>query len=261
MRTQGLTSTENYAPRANAGQIEFGLSNIIETTFAVRDGEMFEGRPNPDIRLALTLFPLPVTNYSPLSSNVGAPGELSGKKVPVGWTSQRLGGLLFEGFFANIDVPYESVAGVPVTAMPRMWDMYAQGQLDLAFGIFGSASTAEQARQVGGHSYISVRNDEEAIARMQQYLPGSYVSSTTDPDTDETVNNIAYDFVVYTGASVPEDIVYEVVKTVYENPENLAAASAYFERFDPAQMAKDQGLEYHPGAIRFYREAGIWPDS
>jgi TRAP-type uncharacterized transport system substrate-binding protein len=40
----------------------------------------------------------------------------------------------------------------------------------------------------------------------------------------------------------------------------LAATFAGLRRFDPKEMAiAYEGLEYHPGAIKFYKEIGQWP--
>jgi hypothetical protein len=39
----------------------------------------------------------------------------------------------------------------------------------------------------------------------------------------------------------------------------MGEAAPPFRLFDPKTMSKDLGaLQYHPGAVKFYREAGIW---
>jgi hypothetical protein len=55
-------------------------------------------------------------------------------------------------------------------------------------------------------------------------------------------------------------VVYKVTKAVHGNRDGLLQVSRAYSLFDPARMASPyQGLAYHPGAIKFYREAGIWP--
>src|SRR3546814_5418186 len=132
---------------------------------------MFEGRPSPKLRLAAVLFPLPVTFFVTEKSGVKSPKEFAGIKAPTGWNTQRNGEYILRGFFANLDSSYDVVRGVPVTAMPRMWDLFGQGELDLAFGVLNGALTKELETKVGGVRYISADKSPEAAERMQQYLP------------------------------------------------------------------------------------------
>jgi hypothetical protein len=53
-----------------------------------------------------------------------------------------------------------------------------------------------------------------------------------------------------------------MTRALYKNKQALINASPAFRAFTHEAMAKDLGLlEYHPGAIRFYEEQGLWPAS
>ena len=57
---------------------------------------------------------------------------------------------------------------------------------------------------------------------------------------------------------VKDDIVYRVVKALHDSKADLAATFAPFALFDPAKMGKPvKGVTLHPGAAKFYREAGL----
>ena len=58
MRPQELANTADYIPLVNAGEIEFGISNIVQLTHAVKGIEMSEGRPNENLRMVATLMPI-----------------------------------------------------------------------------------------------------------------------------------------------------------------------------------------------------------
>ncbi len=255
MRTQALSSTNQYAPRVNAGELEFGISNMIEANFALKGTGLFDGRPNPNLRMAFTMFPLPITFMVASKSGIKSAEQYAGSRAPVGWNAQKLGDFIFRGFFANQQAKYESVRGVPVTAMPRMWDLFGQGELDLIFGVLNGATTKELAIKVGGARYISVDDSPEAVARMQPFLPGSYVTNDKNLENGEMVKNIAFDFVVFTNASVSDDTVYKVVKAAYEGRQDL---KSYSGDWLPKFVDKTE-LDYHPGAVKFYKEVGLWP--
>ncbi|HVL58679.1 MAG TPA: TAXI family TRAP transporter solute-binding subunit [Burkholderiaceae bacterium] len=257
MRTQAFASTGQYGPRVNAGELDFGVSNVIETYFLHTGEQLLPGKPQKDLRLAMVLYPLPVTFFTPQNSPIKSAQDIPGKRVPVGWASQPLGRWLFEGFFANQGIPYESVAGVPVTAMPRMWDMFGQNQLDVALSIYGSSLSEELASKVGGLRYFDIKDDPAAVERMRKHLPFSYVSADTNPRTGQTVKNISYDFVLFTSAKTPDDVVYNVVKALHTRAKDLEQLYSADKR--KVRFAVESGIPFHPGAERLYKEVGLWP--
>jgi TRAP transporter TAXI family solute receptor len=255
MRTQALSSTNQYAPRVNDGELEFGFSNIIETTFARRGEGLFEGRPAPNLRMAFTMFPLPVAFLTSKKSGITEAKQFPTARTPIAFNAQKLGDYLFRGYFANQNLRYEDVRGVPVTTLPKMWELFGQGELDLIFSIINGAVTKELEVKIGGVHYLPVDDSPAAVQRMQKYLPGSYVTTDKHLTTGNMVKNIAYDFVVFTSTKVSDETVYKVVKAVYEGRNEL---KSYNSELLPKLVAKTE-VEYHPGAIKFFTEAGLWP--
>lgn len=253
LRSQAFASSGQYGMRVNAGALDFGVSNVIETNYLYRGREL-SPQPQDNLRLAAVFYSLPVTFFASKQSGITEPGQLKGARVPVGWTSQPLGRWLWEGFFANQGMDYDSVSGVPVAAMPRQWDMFGQNLLDASFAIFGAAFIEELVTRAGGANYLSAKDDPEAVARMREILPYAYVSTDRHPQRDLTVKNISYDFVMYSSAKIPDDVVYEVVKAIHENPESIEKLYSKKIRF-----VADVGVPFHPGAVKFYKEAGLWP--
>ncbi len=61
---------------------------------------------------------------------------------------------------------------------------------------------------------------------------------------------------------LPDDLVYQLVKAVYENQPRLMKAHETARETLPQDVLKNTLLPLHPGAIRYYREIGIKvPDS
>jgi TRAP-type uncharacterized transport system substrate-binding protein len=51
-----------------------------------------------------------------------------------------------------------------------------------------------------------------------------------------------------------------VVKAIYENKPDLVASFKAFIPFDPERIAMPlEGIDYHPGALKFFKEIGLWP--
>jgi len=71
---------------------------------------------------------------------------------------------------------------------------------------------------------------------------------------------LAYDFVAVTQAGVSDDLIYKVTKALYENKEALVSTFKPLSGFSQDKMAKKgKQIPYHAGAIKFYKEQGLWP--
>jgi TRAP-type uncharacterized transport system substrate-binding protein len=58
-------------------------------------------------------------------------------------------------------------------------------------------------------------------------------------------------------ADLPDDLVYQLVKAVFENQPRLVKANSAASETIPENVVKNTFLPFHPGAIRYYREIGI----
>ncbi len=62
-----------------------------------------------------------------------------------------------------------------------------------------------------------------------------------------------------TAADQDENLVYEVTKILWEQREQVVQKHPAGRAINPVNVIRDTGTPFHPGAIRFYREIGIWP--
>ncbi len=54
-----------------------------------------------------------------------------------------------------------------------------------------------------------------------------------------------------------EDTVYGMTKAISQNTQMLASIVKDIRALTPQSMAEDIGVPFHPGAAKFYKEAGI----
>jgi hypothetical protein len=56
---------------------------------------------------------------------------------------------------------------------------------------------------------------------------------------------------------LPNDLVYKIVKAVFDNHEELVKAQSSAKETVPANISRNTILPLHPGAERYYREIGV----
>ena len=74
---------------------------------------------------------------------------------------------------------------------------------------------------------------------------------------DEPITGITTSLHLACSSDLSEDFVYDFVKTVAENVKRLGEVHVDYLTLTPELMAKDIGIPFHPGALRYYREVGL----
>jgi TRAP transporter TAXI family solute receptor len=244
---------------------EFGFSNSYDVLFFVSGTGEYQGRGRKDnIRVAARMVP----NLSPMmvraDSDIKSVKDLKGKRLPGGFAAQKSLLASFTAHLANAGLSYKDVTEVLVPNVVKSADDFVAGKVDaFTFGL-GAGKLKEVAAAVGPLRALPMETDSAAIARAKAVLPTSYMTVVNPapnfPEIREPMPILAFDFTMQTHADVPEDVVYRVVKALHDHKKELVAVFAGLRRFDTKEMAiKYEGLDYHPGAIRFYKEVGQWP--
>lgn len=264
MRAQTFGGSSVYVPAVSAGQLEFGLANELETTFAVSGTGIYDGRPQDNLRVVSVLIPFRVAIFVREDSPIQTLADLKGKRVPSGWASQKIIGVLMDGYLANAGLTYDDVVQVPVPNVVGGANDFAAGNADAFFFVFGAGKVKETAAKVGGIRVLGVSEDPAAVERMREHVPPAYAlevrPSKSNVGVDKPLNVMAYDYLMLTNSQVDGDMVYTITKTLHDMPGELAKAFPALRLFSPDRMTKSlDGISYHPGAIRYYREIGAWP--
>tara|TARA_B100000768_G_scaffold181285_1_gene203644 strand:+ start:774 stop:1718 length:945 start_codon:yes stop_codon:yes gene_type:complete len=261
VRPQELANTADYIPLVNAGEIEFGIANVVQLTYAVNGTGMSEGRPNANLKMVATLMPFRSAYIVRKDSDIESVEDLKGRRVPV-FADKALGDYVTKGYFANANMSLDQVDGVAVPNFPRMWASFAEGSADVAIVVVGAANSREYDASFGIR-YLSFENTPEALARTRKFLPQMYLQEMpagSVPGIDKPTNVNVFDYTLFAGKDVSDDMVYKSVKALWEKEADLLAAGPFWNGFMKEKMSTPLGLTYHPGAIKFYKEMGVWTE-
>ncbi|HSG94786.1 MAG TPA: TAXI family TRAP transporter solute-binding subunit, partial [Afifellaceae bacterium] len=89
----------------------------------------------------------------------------------------------------------------------------------------------------------------------------SYYRTATIPagmyNNDKDINTFGVGATFVTSADVPDDVVYVVVKAVFENFDQFKKLHPAFANLKPEEMISDSlSAPLHPGAEEYYKEKG-----
>ena len=245
------------------GAADFSVSNSFDGTFYATGSGDYQGQgAKPTIRYAAALIPYRVAMHVRADSSIKSIADLKGKRVSSDFNAQKTIGRIIEAHLANAGLTWNDVTRVPTPNVVRQAEDFMSGKVDVLFFALGSAAIKQANASVGGIRVLEVDTSPEAMKRSQALLPGAYVIQVTPHPSIEGVAKptslIAFDMVLVTNAKVKDDVVYRTVKALHDNKADLVATFPPFALFNPQNMAKPlQGVQFHPGAEKFYREAGL----
>jgi hypothetical protein len=264
MRIQPFGGTSAYVPAVSAGEIEFGLANELETTYAVTGKVIYDNKPQPGVRVVTILTPLYSVFFVRKDSNIKSIADLKGKRVPSDYVSQRVLEELSKGTLANAGLTYDDVKKVRVANVANGADEFAAGKADVFMFAVGAGKVAEVDAKVGGLRILPIDTSPEAMARTRKYIPVAY-ATTIEPGKgraglDQPTKVVAYDYLVLANDKVKDEAAYQLAKIMHGHKDALVAGFRALIGFKPDGMAKDMGpVKFHPGAIKFYKEINKWP--
>jgi hypothetical protein len=248
-----------------AGSAELTVSNSFDSTFFATGTGDYAGRgPSKTLRHVAAIMPYRVAMHVRADSKIMKISDLKGKRVSSDFNAQKTIGRIIAAHLANGGLTYKDVKGVPAPNVFRQAEDFKAGKVDVMFFAMGSPQVKEAAAALGGLRVLEVDASPAAVSRMQDLLPGAYtINVSPSPATDgvtKPTNLVAFDMNLNTSSTVSDDTIYRVTKSLYENKKDLMDTFPPFALFDPQMMSKIQiGIEFHPGAIKFYREVGLWP--
>jgi TRAP transporter TAXI family solute receptor len=265
MRKQTMGGTQQYIPVVNAGELAFGISNISQYWMAVTGTGLSAPNKYDNLRLVTTMMKFTVSFVTPNKSGITKVSDLRGRRLGNGFKAAPLFQNVHAGGLATVGLTYDDVKRVPAVGLVQHWRMMMQGKLDAVIAAAGSGFVKQMNAKIsGGIRHISFPNTPEALKAMHTYFPKTYwsvvkprkgLTGVTSP-----TNFITYDYMLWTHKGLSNDIAYTVAKVVHTQAAQLMQGGPLWKSYDAnKRLAKPQDTPYHPGAIKYYKEAGLWP--
>lgn len=264
-RTQPLVG---YLPLINNGEVDFGFSNGVEVGFAYEGNGNYD-RANPNIRLVGVMFPLTTSIMAPCDLGLKTVADLKAKaadlRIASEYTSSTIIPYYIQGGLANAGLTYEDFQQVPVASFVAGMNALGDNLVDVALVSLNSGAGQQSAVKLkdrGGLCYVSLDNSEAGVTAFKDYLPaGDIVTIKQNADINGVqnydANMMRIPWVLMTNADVSDDLVYDMTKAIAEGKEALKASFGAFARANAETMAPANVTPYHPGALRYFEEAGI----
>ena len=262
VRVQPFGGTSQSLPLIDSGEVSVGMNNVTEFDFAYNGTGFFAGKKHPNLRLVGVMVPYFFSVAVKKDSPIQSIAALKGKRMPTVYRSQKIAGLLFRATLATEGLRESDLKGVPVPNVGRGANDFAAGKTDGFFFAIGAGKVAETSAKVGGIRFLPLSGSGKALAGMHGVAPKTFLRTLKPAKRLVGIvrpTQVMGDyFTLIASTKVSDDTIYRMTKAAYENKNALIKAHGAYRLFQPKGMAKDYGLPYHAGAIRFYKETNLW---
>lgn len=241
-----------------AGDMDMGVAQSDWQFHAYNGTSKFEGQQFGDLRAVFSVHGEPFTVIARADSGIESFADLKGKRVNVGnpGSGQRatmevvlsaLGWSMDDFALASELKPAEQSAALGDNKVDAI--IYTVGHPN---GSIQEATSTVEAKLVD----VTGPEIEKLISENAYYaaakIPGGMYAGN---DADATTFGVKATFV--TSASVDDDVVYNVVKAVFDNFDRFKGLHPAFANLTEEEMISG-GLSapLHPGAEKYYKERG-----
>lgn len=266
VRTQPLVG---YLPLINSGEIDFGFTNGVDANFALSGTGTYD-RKNPDLMFVGVMFPLTTSIMAPCDLGIKNIADLKAKagdlRIAADYTSSAIIAYYIRGALATGGISYDDFGKqVPVASFVAGINALGDNLVDVALVSLNAGAGKQAAVKLqkrGGLCYISLDNSADAIASFQEFMPAGTIVPFKQNENilgleNGGANLIRIPWMMVTNKAVSEDLVYNMTKTVAENKEALKSYFGLFGLANAETMAPAAEVPYHPGALKYFEEAGI----
>jgi TRAP transporter TAXI family solute receptor len=264
---QPYTGTSTFLPLLDNGEIDFGIINAVEMNLAYQGAARFKvaGRnplPHvPNTRLIMRGSPLQVSLVVKKESNIKTVHDVKGKRVTGEYPANlAIWFHIFTGL-ASGGMTWDDVKVVPVPAVNEGVDAVVQGRADVSNHAIGAAKIKEADASVGVR-FVSLDCSLQGEERVRKAVPGYYVTTIKSGASTGVVGDtcvLSYDIYFVGHKALPDQVVQAALKAVWDNVDKLPPLHAQFKEWTRERAASaDVTIPYHPAAVQFYKEKGVW---
>jgi len=259
-----VESTGGSVANVNAiatGKLEFGIvqSDIQYQAFHGLDD--WAGKPVKKLRAVFSIHPESVTIVANASRNIQTVADLRGKIVNIGnpGSGQRSNAedlLAAAGIDVGKDLQVEGMKAAESASMLQ------DGQIDAFFYTVGHPNGSVKEAVAGAIkiNFVPVPDDiiKELTEKFPYYAPSVIpVAKYPGVANSRDVPTFGVKATLCTSADEPDEVVYAITREVFENLAEFKTLHPAFANLTKESMLQGLTAPFHPGAMKYFREAGL----
>jgi TRAP transporter TAXI family solute receptor len=240
--------------QAGRGELALALGDSVADAWNGVEEAGFKA-PLKKLRAIAGTYPNYIQIVASKESGIKTLADLKGKTISVGAPKSGTE-LNARAIFKAAGLSYDDMAKVEFLPYAESVELIKNRQLDatLQSSGLGMAAIRDLAATLP-ITFVSVPAEITAKIGNAAYQPASIPAGTYDGQ-DADVPTVAITNILVSHDGVSEEVAYQMTKLMFDNLERLGNAHSAAKDIKLETAAKNLPIPLHPGAERFYKEAG-----
>jgi len=240
--------------QAGRGELAFALGDSVADAWNGVEDAGFKA-PLKKLRAIAGTYPNYIQIVASKESGITTLADLKGKRISVGAPKSGTE-LNARAIFKAAGLSYEDMGKVEFLPYAESVELIKNRQLDatLQSSGLGMAAIRDLAATLP-ITFVAIPADVTAKIDNAAYQAASIPAGTYDGQ-DSDVATVAINNILVSHEGVSDEVAYQMTKLMFDNLERLGNAHSAAKDIKLEGAAKDLPIPLHPGAERFYKEAG-----
>ncbi len=242
-----------------AGELEFGVAQSDWQYHAYNGTSKFkEQGAFKDLRAVFSIHPEPVTIVARDDSGIKNILDLKGKRVNIGNPGSGTRGT-WEVIEEALGWKRSDLKLAAELKSAETGQALCDNKIDAYFWLVGhpSALTQETLASCPSHLVDARAPALDKLVEERPYYSFATIPGGMYPGQDEDVQTWGVRATLVTSAKVPEEVVYTLVKAVFDNFDAFKKLHPAFAHLNEKEMiTASLSAPLHPGAVKYYKERG-----
>lgn len=240
----------------HAGQLDAGLAGAQSVTQGYNGTGKFKGNKKDNVRVIANLYPEDMHLVLAKGTSLKSLKDLAGKRI----------GVAAAGSGTQVSVRmilkhYDIKATEHELGLGQSTQRLADGQLDAFFYAGGTpfAALIQLGSTKGFELYKFSADERKAINKIIPYYVESMIPAGTYENVKSDTPTIAVNGQLVTSVKQPADLIYSITKALWSKKTRglLDKGHAKGKAIRMETALKGVLIPLHPGAEKFYKEAGM----
>jgi len=239
------------------GELEFGVINILDAKMAATGTANYK-KPFRSLRVAAGgVFPFTAGLVVQDKSDIKQVSDLKGKRMAWDFGGHAINQTWQTAMMEMGGVTANDVKQVRFSNLNDGVRGVAEGKVDASISALG-IGLVEEVNAMEPVRFLNLPNTDASNKILAPYGAKVVKANPTTAVRGET-HVIGYPLHIATSTKVSEATVYNMLKAWWDNLDELQKLHPLFKRWTKEHQAiTNFTVPYHPGAIKFYKEMGVW---